>query len=282
MPLSTVRSSLFAALIALVGVVSGGSSSFAQGDIAPNATYPAFMFAGNCHTPGTGPRFPLATAAVARVPASASVADPAPPPAVLDVALAEFLAKPHAIAVRADGDEAAPILACGDVRGATTAGGEELVIGLEERDGSGYAGVARLVGEGERTHVATFLAEGLFGTASGPAQPPTSVLACGCGPSGNLDAKSATVTIVDFLFLPSAIEIKAGTTVTWINEGPGDHAVSVFRDGKLIMDSGILAAGRSFARRFGEPGVYEYLSPLDPTMRARIVVVPAAEEGVAA
>jgi plastocyanin len=41
---------------------------------------------------------------------------------------------------------------------------------------------------------------------------------------------------------------------TWVNDEPGDHTVTVFQDGQLIADSGVLAAGQFSPHRFDEPG----------------------------
>jgi len=81
------------------------------------------------------------------------------------------------------------------------------------------------------------------------------------------------VTIQDFSFAPSALTIKAGTTVTWVNDGPTAHTTT--SDG-AVWDSGTLSApsggggygggtaGGTYQFRFNTPGTYAYHCKLHP------------------
>jgi plastocyanin len=80
---------------------------------------------------------------------------------------------------------------------------------------------------------------------------------------------SGAVQVVDFAFAPSSLDVVAGTTVTWINAGAALHTVTA-SDG--AWDSGIIAAGSTFARRFGTAGTYLYLCALHPSMTGVIRV----------
>jgi plastocyanin len=71
------------------------------------------------------------------------------------------------------------------------------------------------------------------------------------------------VRAIDFAFSPSSINIVAGTTVTWVNDGAALHTVTA-SDGS--WDSGLVSAGGRFSRRFGTPGTYLYLCGLHPAM----------------
>lgn len=81
------------------------------------------------------------------------------------------------------------------------------------------------------------------------------------------------VTIADFSFSPSTLSIKAGTTVTWTNNGPMTHTT--------VSDSGVWSsanlgpptggggygggtAGGSFQFTFNTPGSYPYHCSLHP------------------
>ena len=67
----------------------------------------------------------------------------------------------------------------------------------------------------------------------------------------------STVSARDFSFAPGTLEVKAGTAVTWRNEGDAPHTVtSVEKGGPL--DSGMLDPGEAFTHTFTEPGTYEY------------------------
>ncbi len=264
-------------VIALLGLLAGSGYGLAQ-DVAPPidgaspVAHPAFVYQGTCTDPEADRRFSLSDVVHVGQPGE-SAAKPAPAAADrLDVRLAELLREPHAVVVRERTEDPETTIACGEIAG--TAVGGILSVGLEERNESGYAGIARLLRNGDATVVTTFLTAGLFGTASGPAEAPAAIPECGCGLSEPPDAAVTAVTIIDFLFLPSAIEVKPGATVTWVNDGPGIHTVTVFRVGKLVADSADLPAGRSFLHRFSTPGVYEVLSTSNPSMRARIVVAP--------
>jgi hypothetical protein len=83
---------------------------------------------------------------------------------LLDVALADLYGQPRAIAVLADA-EGGGVIACGDIGGRLErqVGGEELVLGLPERGGSGLSGIAWLRSEADRTLAHVFLAPGLGG-----------------------------------------------------------------------------------------------------------------------
>lgn len=71
------------------------------------------------------------------------------------------------------------------------------------------------------------------------------------------------VRAVDFAFTPSSLDVVAGTTVTWLNDGAALHTVTA-SDGS--WDSGLIPAGGTFSRRFGTPGTYPYLCFLHPSM----------------
>lgn len=65
-----------------------------------------------------------------------------------------------------------------------------------------------------------------------------------------------TVIIRDMAYYPSNIEVKVGTTVTWINYSRGTHTVT-FADNS-ITSSGALAQGDTFSYTFTKAGVYTY------------------------
>lgn len=104
----------------------------------------------------------------------------------------------------------------------------------------------------------------------------------------------ATVSIVDFAFDPAQIDVAAGTTVTWTNNGSAPHTVTA-DDGSF--DSGELAPGESFSFTFDTAGTFAYHCEIHPEMTAAVVVggaaggetqaavaqeTPAGEEAVAA
>ena len=74
------------------------------------------------------------------------------------------------------------------------------------------------------------------------------------------------VAVRDDLFGPAAIEVPAGTTVTWRWDGEEQH--NVVGDG---FESPVQTAGE-FARAFAEPGTYDYRCTLHFFMRGEVVV----------
>ncbi len=77
------------------------------------------------------------------------------------------------------------------------------------------------------------------------------------------------VSIVDYGFEEERIEVAAGTTVTWINDGLVIHTTTA-TDGR--WDSAIMSNGDAFSHTFTEPGTYEYRCALHPRMVGTVVV----------
>jgi len=82
--------------------------------------------------------------------------------------------------------------------------------------------------------------------------------------------KASTISIANFAFTPSRLEVKAGTTVTWINDDSTMHEVAFIENS--IDDAGILAPGESFSFTFSEPGTYNAYCGPHPGMSGTIVV----------
>lgn len=82
------------------------------------------------------------------------------------------------------------------------------------------------------------------------------------------DGKAA-VSISNFAFDPSVIEVKAGTEVTWSNDDPAPHTVTAL-DG--AFDSDVLDDGGSFSFRFDEAGTYAYRCNVHPDMEGKVQV----------
>ncbi len=98
-----------------------------------------------------------------------------------------------------------------------------------------------------------------------------------------------TVTITADGFSPKTVTVKAGTTVTFVNEDSNQHwpASAVHPTHEAYPDSGIkkcgtgelifdacagLAQGESFSFTFNEKGSWNYHDHLRPTNRGTIVV----------
>ena len=85
---------------------------------------------------------------------------------------------------------------------------------------------------------------------------------------------TANVTIKLFQYQPGRIQVKAGTTVTWMNEDEIFHTVTaVAREGKGGgFDAPLDGKGKSFSFTFSQPGVYTYYCDRHEHMRGEIEV----------
>jgi plastocyanin len=77
-----------------------------------------------------------------------------------------------------------------------------------------------------------------------------------------------------FQFKSGRIEIKAGTTVEWVNGDDIEHSVTSGMPGKPSkdFDSGYFKKDGSFAFTFTKPGTYTYFCKRHPSMKAEVVV----------
>lgn len=79
-----------------------------------------------------------------------------------------------------------------------------------------------------------------------------------------------TIAIANFAFSPARLDVKAGTTVTWVNNDPTLHEVAFIETS--IDDAGAIASGESFSFTFNEPGIYNFYCGPHPGMSGTIVV----------
>jgi plastocyanin len=83
-------------------------------------------------------------------------------------------------------------------------------------------------------------------------------------------AADAAVEIDQFAFTPQRITVKAGTTVTWINEDDVPHTVA------SSFKSKALDTGDKFSFTFTTPGTYAYFCSVHPHMTGAVVVEAAS------
>ena len=91
-------------------------------------------------------------------------------------------------------------------------------------------------------------------------------------------ATDAEVDIDQFTFLPQRITVKAGTTVTWINEDDVPHTVA---SSSKLFKSKALDTRDKFSFTFTTSGTYEYFCSLHPHMTGAIVVEAATGSNAA-
>jgi plastocyanin len=77
------------------------------------------------------------------------------------------------------------------------------------------------------------------------------------------------VRIDNFTFIPDRLVVRAGKTVTWINEDDIPHVVAA---SNKLFRSRALDTDDKYSFTFTTPGVYEYFCSMHPHMKATIVV----------
>ena len=91
-------------------------------------------------------------------------------------------------------------------------------------------------------------------------------------------AADLEVDIDQFTFYPQRITVKAGTTVTWVNEEDVPHTVA---SSSKLFKSKALDTKDKFSFTFTTPGTYEYFCSLHPHMTGAIVVEAATGSSAA-
>jgi plastocyanin len=81
-------------------------------------------------------------------------------------------------------------------------------------------------------------------------------------------AAEHTVTIDGVKFEPASITVARGDTIAWVNKDPFPHTATAPR----VFDSREIAAGKSWKWTASQPGVYDYVCTLHPTMKGTVTV----------
>jgi plastocyanin len=80
--------------------------------------------------------------------------------------------------------------------------------------------------------------------------------------------KIVDVTIQNFTFNPSSVEVSAGDTVRWTNKDTTEHTVS-----GSTFGSGPISPRQNYEFLFTKPGVYNYECSIHPSMKGSVTVV---------
>src|SRR5713101_2497030 len=90
--------------------------------------------------------------------------------------------------------------------------------------------------------------------------------------------QAAEVNIDQFTFYPQRITVKAGTTVTWINEDDVPHTIV---SSSKVFKSKALDTADKFSFTFTTPGTYDYFCSVHPHMTGAVVVEAASGSNAA-
>lgn len=91
------------------------------------------------------------------------------------------------------------------------------------------------------------------------------------GGGGSQAAGGTAVSIVDNDFSPSNLTVKAGSTVTWTNNGSATHTATA-DDGS--WDSNFLSHGATFNHTFASAGTFTFHCNVHSSMHGTITVTP--------
>ncbi len=80
-----------------------------------------------------------------------------------------------------------------------------------------------------------------------------------------------TIVLTNYLFTPSQITIRKGTTITWINNDIAKHTIS--SNDLKTMNSPLLAKGDKYNYTFTKVGTYSYHCEPHPYMKGTIKVL---------
>lgn len=90
-------------------------------------------------------------------------------------------------------------------------------------------------------------------------------------PSGNnnnnVPETGNAVNIQNFSFNPPTLTIKAGTTVTWTNNDSAVHDIKM-----AGFTSDTFSRGESYEYTFENPGTFDYICGIHPSMKGVIIV----------
>jgi len=82
-------------------------------------------------------------------------------------------------------------------------------------------------------------------------------------------AEEGHIVVRNFMFQPTDLTIRAGSTVTWVNEDEEPHTI-VSATG--LFRSGALDTHASFSFKFDKPGTYLFACSIHPQMTGKILV----------
>lgn len=90
------------------------------------------------------------------------------------------------------------------------------------------------------------------------------------------DSKLQNISILNYAFDPANLTVKAGTTVTWVNNDSVPHKVVPVSGSSDAIASGFgsanLSQGDTYSFTFNSAGTVDYYCQIHPMMKGRITV----------
>lgn len=103
-------------------------------------------------------------------------------------------------------------------------------------------------------------------TPDSPAMPASVTTATSFVPVGD-----NAINIANMAFTPSALTVKVGQTVTWVNRDQEPHTVAA---GDGSFHSPGMGADGTFSFTFTKPGTFDYVCGIHPFMHGSVTVTP--------
>lgn len=286
---SPARSILaFAAAIALLAasIAAGTAVQSAIAQDESSAGHPSHLHKGTCDQPGEI-TIPLGnigneyinfwdSAATVESVGNASAVTVISASTPIDAPLSAFINSEHMLMVHESEENLQYFIACGNV-GGNLVNGTDLQFGIEPLNNSGVSGIAWLIDDGDGSstlHVFLVGSNENEAVASESEATPDTAEEEDEAQVDSDSAETATtfeVTIADFAFTPSTVEVSVGDTVTWTNTDGVPHTVTQEPAGSGFQ-SGTIASGESFSQTFEEAGEFSYFCEFHPNMTGTIVV----------
>ena len=81
---------------------------------------------------------------------------------------------------------------------------------------------------------------------------------------------AVTIDIVDYIFKPETVTVRAGTKVTWVNHDASPHTAT--NTATSAFDTDTLRKGERKTLTLKTPGTYAYICAFHPFMKATVIV----------
>lgn len=126
-----------------------------------------------------------------------------------------------------------------------------------------------------RLVVGTLAAIALAGCSSAGGSPAPAASSGGGGGGATACSKSTgagtvQAAIKDFEFDPATVTAKVGDVITWTNNGPAGHTVTV--DNQSGCDTGTISAGSTSSLTFTAAGSYPFHCSIHSSMKGTITI----------
>lgn len=113
----------------------------------------------------------------------------------------------------------------------------------------------------------------IVAVSSGKSKPEASTASSGSTSSSASAAVATTsVNIKNYMFVPMAIKVKVGSTVTWNNQDSVHHNVVATTASPDAPNGPLISQGQTYSFTFRKAGTYAIICQVHPYMHSTVVV----------